>query len=89
MYQDRLFDARLGLELRQQTVHVVDVPGALHLGHHDDLDLVPDRTHDFGQIVQHPWRLKRVDARPKRRLAHVHLAAHLDQPGAGGLLAVH
>ena len=51
--------------------------------------LSPISRHDLGQVVQHPWRLERVHARPQRRLAHIHLAPHLDQPGAGRLLAVH
>ena len=40
--QDRPLEAGLRLELGQQPVDVVDVPGALDLGDHHDLELVAD-----------------------------------------------
>ena len=60
--------------------------GALDLGDHDHLDLVPDLADDLGQVVEQVGRGELVDARPQRRVAEVHLPADLDQPGARGLL---
>ena len=40
--EDRALEARLGLELGQEPVDVVDVPRALDLGHHDHVELVAD-----------------------------------------------
>ena len=88
MDEDRLVEFRLGLQLSEQAIDVVDVPGPLDLGHHDHLEAIADRAHDFGQVVEHPRRLQRVDARPQRGAAQLHNAADLDQPGACGLLAV-
>ena len=40
--EDRPVEARLGLELGEQAVDVVDVPGALDLGDHHHVELVAD-----------------------------------------------
>ena len=45
--QDRLRDAVLGLELGEQLVEIVDVPRALDLGQHDDVELVADGGDDL------------------------------------------
>src|SRR3954465_3023380 len=37
--QDRPLDSGLGLELGEQAIDVVDVPGALDFRHHDHLEL--------------------------------------------------
>ena len=86
--QDRAVEAGLGLELGEQAVDVVDVPGALDLGHHHDLELVADLADQRGQVVEHPGALQRVDPRPERGLAEVGLGRGLDQAGARRLLAV-
>ena len=52
--QDRLRHAVPRLELRQQLVEIVDVPGALDLGQHDDVELVADRADDLDHVVEHP-----------------------------------
>ena len=88
MDEDRALQAGSRLELGQQAVDVVDVPGPFDLGDHHDLEPVADLAHDPGQVVQHPWRLERVDAGPQRGLAQIHLPADPDQPLARGLLAV-
>ena len=88
MDQDRPLELRLRLELGEQAVDVVDVPGALDLGHHHDLELVADLGDQGGQVVEHPGALQRVDPGPERRLAEVGLLRRLDQALAGGLLAV-
>ena len=41
--QDRLLDAVLGLELGQKLIEIMDVPCALDLRQHDDVELLPDR----------------------------------------------
>ena len=38
-----LLDRVPRLELREQLVEIMDVPGALDLGQHDDVELVADR----------------------------------------------
>ena len=88
VHKDRALQARLGLQLGEQAVDVVDVPGALDLRDHDDLELVPDLPHQFGDVVEHPRRGELVDARPQRGVAEIHFPAHLDQTGAGGELAI-
>src|SRR5919108_653347 len=84
----RPLQARLGLELRQEPVDEVDVPGALDLRDHDHLDAVSDLGDDPRQIVQDPWALEGVHPRPEGGLAEVHLAADRDQALACRLLAV-
>jgi hypothetical protein len=86
--EDRPRDAVLGLELGEQAVDVVDVPGALDLGDHDHVELVADLADDLGQVVEDPGRLERVHAGPELGLAEVHLAADADQALARGLLAL-
>jgi hypothetical protein len=88
VHQQRPLEARLGLELGEQPVDVVDVPGALDLGHHDHLELVADLGHQRGQVVEDPGTLERVDPRPQGGLAEVGLPRDPDQALAGGLLAV-
>ncbi|MNC98906.1 hypothetical protein D3C83_170070 [compost metagenome] len=58
MDQDRAIELRLRLQLGEQAVHVVDVPGALDLWHHHDLELVADLSYKRGQIVEHPGALQ-------------------------------
>ena len=89
VHEQRPLEPGLRLELGEQPVHVVDVPRPLDLGHHHDLEPVADLAHDLGQVVEHPGALERVDARPQRGVAEVHLAADADQPLARGHLAVH
>src|SRR5215213_358370 len=86
--QDRPLEPGPGLELREQAVHVVDVPGALDLGDHDHGEALADGGHEPSQGVQHPGALERVDAGPQLGLAELHLGAHADQAIAGRLLAV-
>ena len=64
-------EPRLGLELRQQLVHVVDVPGAFDLGDHDDVELVADLRDEPRQIVEHPGAVQAVDAGPELAAAEV------------------
>ena len=44
--QDRLFDGMPGLELGQELIEIMDVPRALDLGQHDDVELAADRGDD-------------------------------------------
>ena len=88
MDQDWAVDTGLGLELGEQAVDIVDVPGALHLGDHHHVELGPDLGDDRGDVVEHPWRLEPVDAGPKLRFPELDVAPDLHQAGAGRLLAV-
>ncbi len=63
----RTRQAGAGLELREQPVDVVDVLGARHLRHHDDVEAVADLRHERHQVVERPRRVERVDARPQLR----------------------
>ena len=75
VHQDRALQARLRLELGEQAVGVVDVPGTLDLGDHDHLELVPDLSHELGDVVEEVGRGELVDTRPQRGFAKVHLTA--------------
>src|SRR5580658_5212268 len=72
----------------EQLVEVVDVPGALDLGQHDDIELVADGGDDLGDVVERPRRIERVDARPQSGRAVVVGAAHLDEAAPRRLLGV-
>ena len=86
MDQQRALEPGFGLELREQAIGVMDVPGTLDLGDHDHLELVPDLSHELGDVVEEVGRGELVDTRPQRGFAEVHLTPDLDQPGARGLL---
>ena len=75
----------LGLELGQQLVEVVDVPGPLDLGQHDHVELGADRRHDLQDVVERPGRVEAVDARPQPGLAEVVCPGHVDEARAARL----
>ena len=83
-----LLDRMPGLELRQQLVEIVDVPGAFDLRQHDDVELVADRGDDLGDVVEHPGRVERVDPRPQAGGAEVGGLGHGDEARARRLLGV-
>ena len=62
--QDRPFDRVARFELREQLIEIVDVPGALDLGQHDDIKLVADGRDELGDVIERPWRVERIDPRP-------------------------
>ena len=76
------------LQLREQLVEIVDVPGAVDLGQHDDVELVADRADDFGHVIERPGRIERVDAGPQAGGAEIGGLGHGDEAVAGGLLGV-
>jgi len=78
----------LGFELGEQLIQIMDVPGAFDLGQHDDVELVAGGCHDFGHVVQHPWRVQAIDARPHTGCAEVVVAQHLDEALARVLLLI-
>ena len=78
----------LGLELGQQLVEVVDVPGPLDLRQHDHVELGAGRRHDLQDVVEHPGRVERVDARPQPGLAEVVGLGHRDEAAPRRLLGV-
>ena len=55
-----LLDGVLGLELGQQLVEVVDVPGALDLRQHDHVELVAGGGDDLDDVVEHPGQLRQL-----------------------------
>ena len=56
--QDRPVELRLSLELGEEAVDVGDVPGALDLRHHHDLELVADLGDEGRQVIESPWALE-------------------------------
>jgi hypothetical protein len=86
--EDRALQAGARLELGEQPVDVVDVPGPLDLRDHDDVEAIADLRDERGQVVQDPGRVERVDAGPQLRGAQVGVAARPHEAVAGGLLAV-
>ena len=86
--QDRLFDFVARFELRQQLVEIVDVPGPIDLGQHDDVELVADGADDLDDVVERPGRIERVDARPQSGRAVVDALCHLDEALARGFLGL-
>ena len=79
MDQDRLGQDVLGLELRQQLVEIVDVPGAFDLRQHDHIELGAGGRHDLQDVVERPGRVERVDAGPQPGLAVVVGPGHRDE----------
>ena len=88
MHQQRPFQPYAGLELGQQPVHVVNVLGAFHLGHHDHVELVADLVAQRPHVVEEPRRVEAVHPGPQLRVARLPRLAHLDQPGTGSVFAV-
>jgi hypothetical protein len=86
--QDRFFHAVFGFKLGEQLIEIMNVPGALDLGQHDDIELLPDGGDDLGYVVEHPGRVERVDARPQSGLAELANFRHGDEARARRLLGV-
>ncbi len=86
--QDRPLDGVAGFELGQKLVEIMNVPGALDLGQHDDVELVADRGDNVGNVVERPGRVERVDARPQPGGAELGRLGHGDEAFARGLLGV-
>ena len=81
--QDRPVEPGLGLELGEQPVDVVDVLGALHLRHHDHVELVADLGDQGGEVVEHPRAVEGVDPGPELGRPEVSLPGDLDQARRG------
>ena len=64
MDEDRLLQAVPRLEQREILVDEMDVPVALDLGDHHDVELVADLADEPRHVVEKPGRVQRVDARP-------------------------
>ncbi len=93
VHQQRPVEPGLRLELGEQPVDVPDVLGALDLRHHDHVEPVADLGDEGGQVVEDPGAVEGVDAGPQLGGAAaspetVCRLGDLDQPRAGGLLAV-
>ena len=65
MDHDRFFDTIARLKLGQQLVAIMNIPNPFHFGHHDDIKLVADLSDNLGEIIQHPWAVERIEARPQ------------------------
>ena len=86
--EDRLFHAMLGFELGEQLIEIMDVPGALDLRQHDDVELLADRGDDLANVVERPGRIERVDARPQSGCAEIASLRHGDEAISCGHLGV-
>jgi hypothetical protein len=88
MHEQRALEPRLRLELGEQPVDVVDVPGALDLRHHDHLELVADLADELREVVEHPGDSSEL-TRVQRAVSPRSISRpDPDQPLAGRLLAV-
>ena len=86
MHENGLGETGLGFELGEETVHVVDVLGALDLGDHDDVERRAGFEHGGGEIVEAPGRVERVDPGPELRVTEVGGLGDVYQPRASGFL---
>src|SRR3954467_10270721 len=66
--------------LGEEAVDVVDVPRALDLRDHDDLEALADLGHERRDVVEGPRRFERVDPRPERAVAAGGLAPGPSRP---------
>jgi hypothetical protein len=73
----RSLEAMFGFELRQQLVHVMNVPRAFHLRHHDDIELRADFSDQTQDVVEKPGTIQAVDPGPKLSLAELHFPSDL------------
>ena len=62
--EDRFFHRVLGLELGEQLVEIMDVPFALDLRQHHDIELAADGGDNLTNIIKHPRRIERIDPGP-------------------------
>jgi hypothetical protein len=60
VHEERLVQAGLRLELREQPVDVVDVLGPLDLRDHDHVELVADLADQRDDVVEGPRRVEAV-----------------------------
>jgi hypothetical protein len=77
--EDRLRHLVPGLELGEELVEIVDVPRAVDLGQHHDVELVADRPHDLDDVVERPGAVQAVDAHPQGRVAEIVGARRFDE----------
>ena len=77
--EDRLLQPVARLQQRQILVDEGDVPGALDLRQHDDVELVADLADEPRHVVEEPRRVERIDARPQAGRAEVGRARHGDE----------
>ena len=86
--ENGLLDGMARLELGEELVEIMDVPGALDLGQHDDVQLVADLADDLDDVVQHPRAVEAVDAGPQAGGAEIGGLGHLDEALASGFLGI-
>ena len=88
MDEERLLQPVLRFELRQQLVEIMDIPCPFDLGQHDHIELVADLGDEFGDVVEHPGAVQRVDAGPEARCAEIMGPADLDDTLACRFLGI-
>ena len=64
MDHDRPANAMTRFQLRQQLIQIMNIPGAFHFRQHHHIELIADRGHDVGNVVEHPGAVEAVDSRP-------------------------
>ena len=62
--EDRLLQPVASLQQRQILVDERDVPRALDLWQHDDVELVADLADEPRHVVEEPRRVERIDSHP-------------------------
>src|SRR5204863_279844 len=75
VHEQRAAELVAGLELREQAIDEVDVPGSFDLGDHDHLETVADLAHEARDVVEGPGAVAAVGSPPEWRVAEVQSAA--------------
>ena len=55
MHHQRTVQLGARLELCQESIHIVDVLGALDFGDHDHIEPITDLGHQSGEVIEGPW----------------------------------
>ena len=85
--ENGLLKPMLGLELSEQLVHIVDVPVAFNLGHHQHVELVTNSAHNSGHIIEEPRAIQCVYASPKPGIGEVILSGNANESCAGRIFS--
>src|SRR5579862_1175922 len=86
--KDRLFDVMTRLEKGEILIREMDIPIAFDFRDHHDIELIADFSDQTRQIVEKPWRVQSIDARPKASGSEIDVARHGDEAFSGGDLRV-
>ena len=86
--ENRLLHPVLGFKLGKELIEIVNVPGAVDLRQHDDVELITHRADDLADVIERPRRIERIDPRPQSGGAEIASLRHGDKSRARRLLGV-